>query len=113
MNWFLLLGFFGLGKICIYMLQIFPITFSLSDKLDSLLHHEFFGKLVRCDLCLGVWVYAFWVALLKMYPAEFYFPVVSEFVMGAAASFIMHLISLGWNSKFAVIQIGGDDALQR
>jgi hypothetical protein len=111
MNWFLLVGFFALGKICIYTLQIFPPTFLLADKADSFLSCSFFGKLVRCEFCLGVWVYAFWVACLGMYPPEFYIPVISEFVFGAIASFIMHLISLGWNAKFGVIQLGGDDAV--
>ena len=111
MNWFLLVGFFGLGKICIYFLQIFPPTFGIADWIDKILRHQFLGKLVRCDLCLGVWVYAFWVFALKLYPPDWYIPVVSEFVIGAAASLVVHLTSIGWNDKFGVVQIGGGDAL--
>jgi hypothetical protein len=107
MDWFRLVGFFAIGKICIYILQIFPPTFKIADGLDKIIHQEFFGKLVRCNLCLGVWVYAFWVLVLKMYPADWYVPVISEFTIGASASFAMSLLEVGWYSKFGVIQVGG------
>lgn len=109
MNWFLLVGLFAIGKICIYMLQIFPPTLLVADKLDQLLGHIFFGKLVRCDLCLGVWVYTFWVAALKVYP-DWYVPVATEFALGGACSLVMHLLSIGWSDKFSVIRVGGEDA---
>ena len=107
MDWFRLVGFFAIGKICIYMLQVFPLTFTIADWVDHKTKYVFLGKPTRCNLCLGVWVYAFWVYALKMYPVGWYIPIVSEFVVGAAASLIMQLIELGWQTKFSVIQIGG------
>jgi hypothetical protein len=106
MDWFRLLGFFMIGKVCMYFLQTFPLTYKIADEIDKRIHYEFLGKLVRCNLCLGVWVYSFWVFGLQMYP-NWYIPVVSEFTIGALASFIMFVFELGWQERFTVINIGG------
>lgn len=94
--------FFMVGKLCIYMLQIFPPTKKLSQK------WEFTKKLFECDLCLGVWVFWFLSYLFNMdYLADyFYVPILSELITGAITSFIMHLISVGWDTKFREIRIG-------
>ena len=65
-------------------------------------------RLGECDLCLGVWVcsalaIAFKITILSdVLP---YVPVLSEIVAGCVASFVLHLLSLGWASKFEVIVI--------
>jgi len=104
-DWFRLVGFFALGKTCIYILQVFPLTFTLADWIDKKIHYSFFGKLVRCNLCLGVWVYSFWVASFQMYPVNDYVPIATEFAFGAAASFIMYLLELGWKTQFGIIKV--------
>jgi hypothetical protein len=108
MDWIRLAGFFIFGKVCIYTLQSFPPTFRLADWLDGKIRQEFFGKLARCQFCLGVWVFAFWTLAMQMYPLGIlYVPVVSEFIIGASASLIMFLLSVGWDVQFRTIQVGG------
>lgn len=111
MDWPRLFAFFVLGRICIYFLQIFPPVFGAADWLDWKFDKRFFGKLVRCKICLGVWVYAFWAFVLKMYYPDWYIPVVAEFVIGATASAAAYFCELGWQSHFGVIAVGDSDAI--
>jgi len=96
-----------IGKLTIYLAQKFPfnklpIVASLWDE------NRFLGKLFACDLCLGVWVYTLTAILLKVNLFEDfgYMPVIFEFLTGMTASFIMHLLSAGWSSKFMIYKIG-------
>ena len=108
MDWIRLAGFFAFGKVCIYTMQAFPPTFHIADWIDKKIKQEFVGKLTRCQFCLGVWVYAFWTFVMQMYPEKVvYVPGVSEFIVGAAASLIMYLLSVGWDVQFRTIQVGG------
>lgn len=92
--------YLAVGKVAIYLIQKFPLTQKLSDKWELL------DKLFNCDLCLGTWVYAFLAWMFSLHLQSFiYIPILSEFLFGGCASFIMHLISLGWNSKFQTIVI--------
>ena len=68
----------------------------------------FFTKLFECDFCLGVWVYVALALLFKitiMTDVFPYVPFVSEAIAGVTTSFLMHLLSIGWREKFAVIVI--------
>ena len=91
--------FLGVGKLVIYTLQKF-----LSDNVSN----KFVNNLVSCDLCLGVWIYT---ALATIYRINIltdvfpYIPVLSQLIIGCVASFVMHLLSLGWREKFSVIVI--------
>jgi len=68
---------------------------------------KFLQELFSCDLCLGVWVYTVLAFFFKANIFDmFYFPVVSEALTGMATSFIMHLISAGWQSLYNVTVIG-------
>lgn len=92
--------YFAVGKVSIYLIQKFPLTQKLSEK------SELLEKLFNCQLCLGVWVYTFLALMFGFYWKSFvYIPVVSELLFGACASFVMWLISLGWNSQFQTIVI--------
>jgi len=112
LDWFGLLGFLAVGKICIYTLQVFPPTAYVSKFLDQVVRVEFFQKLTRCDFCLGVWVYAFWSFIFGYHLPVLYVPIISEFTLGSICSFGMHLMSLGWTSKFGIIQLEDDHAIQ-
>lgn len=94
---FLLLG--AIGKIFIYVLQIFP----LSIKIKSI--NKFLFDLFECDFCLGCWVYFILNILFFDVWLEgiVYISVLSPFIMGVFTSFIVHLVSLGWRAKFEVI----------
>jgi len=94
-----LLGFVLVGKLIIYLAQQF--FFANFGEV------KFFSKLFSCDLCLGVWVYSilnffFGINLLEQ---VFYIWIVSEILSGAVISFLMHLISIGWSSKYQEIII--------
>jgi hypothetical protein len=68
---------------------------------------KFLQELFSCDLCLGVWVYTVLAFFFKANLYDmFYFPVVSELLTGMTTSFIMHLITAGWQSLYNVTVIG-------
>lgn len=66
-------------------------------------------ELHGCDLCFGVWVYgilAFFMQMSLTTALEFsYVPILSELVTGGVISLLMHLLTLGWKSKFEVIVV--------
>jgi hypothetical protein len=88
-----------IGKLFIYTLQKFPYIRDIKSL--------FFRELFSCDFCLGVWIFSilsglFQVILFKEY---LYFPIVSQIATGVFTSFMLHLISIGWISKFGVIVV--------
>jgi len=95
------------GRLAIYALQKFPLVRGVKAK--------FFSELVSCDFCLGVWVYSVlsgltrWVLFYDMY----YVPICSEIITGLALSFVLHIFSIGWNSRFSTIIIEENDAVQK
>ena len=96
------LAYILVGKIIIFLGMSFP----LPDFLDK---NKIIHKLHTCDLCLGVYLYwllafIFKVDLLKLFDIQYIF-IISEFITGAVVSFLVHLISLGWKTKFEVIQL--------
>jgi hypothetical protein len=42
---------------------------------------------------------------MNMFGEFFYVPILSEFITGAAMSFVMHLISAGWEARYQNIII--------
>jgi len=91
----------SVGKLIIYIVQTFPLdTVSVRFQEGRLL-----GKLWRCDLCLGVWVYFFLAFVFEANIFPMYFPIIMEMIMGMMTSLLVHLISLGWSAKFKEIII--------
>lgn len=96
----------GVGKLFIYLFQLFPLADWMGKKSPSL------KKLIGCDLCLGVWVF-FGVAIImranmfSIIPNPFgaTWIAIEYFMTGAVTSFLVHLISLGWNSKFQILEV--------
>ena len=91
------------GRVLIFIAQQFP----LPEKIEKI---KFISKLHECDLCLGVWVFTFlaWmmkVDLLSLLGFPKYVPFVSELVTGSVTSFTVHLLRLGWNSRFDIIEL--------
>jgi hypothetical protein len=86
------------GRLIIYIVQKF-----VADATEI----ELLNKWASCDLCSGVWVYSllayfFGFAPLEIFP---YVPIASDLVTGCVTSFIMHLLVLGWKTKFEVVVI--------
>ena len=98
---FRLAAYLLIGKLLIFLLQRFP-----KNKLPiiSPLFRE--GKLLAdlfdCDLCVGFWVYTGLEFLFNVNViAEIgYIPILSELITGAVATFVMHLLSAGWDAKY-------------
>jgi hypothetical protein len=94
----------AIGKLIIYMVQIFPLdTMPLIGR--WFYGGRFVGKLWACDLCLGVWIYFFLALIYEVNILPVYFPIVTEMIMGMMTSLLVHLISLGWSAKFKEIII--------
>lgn len=80
------------GKLLIWTIQQFPYR----PKID------FIEKLVSCDFCLGVWVYTVLNFVFKVNLIYEFFDIIglNEIITGIIVSFVMHLISIGWQMKF-------------
>jgi len=95
-----------IGKLLIFLLQKFP---KHSLPIIGRLFRE--GKLLddlfSCDLCSGFWLYSGLAFIFEINIAGeyFYVPILSEFITGAVVSFVMHLISAGWNAQYQNIII--------
>lgn len=77
-----------LGKLIIFLIQVLTGNIKI--------------KLLRCDLCLGVWVYAGLSGLFQTRLLEdvyWYVPVVSEIITGCVVSYLVHLLSIGFREK--------------
>lgn len=95
----------GLGKLLVFILQKFPFT--KLPLIGKLFEGEFLKNLFSCDLCLGVWVYWILAILLRVNILDTfeYIPVFSEFCTAVFMSFVVWLISEGWNTKFRIVHI--------
>ena len=97
-------AYLALGKLLIFIGQKFPFyKLPIIGRLFD--EGKFLEQLFACDLCLGVWVYFLLALLMKMnivYELTS-IEVLSQFLTGAIASFLVHIFSLGWHTKFSVI----------
>lgn len=93
------LVFAFIGRIIVFLFQKFP-----KDKLPFIgrLFREgrFLEELFACDLCLGFWVYFGLAFVLDVDFIGVDVPVLSEFIIGAVTTFVVHIFSVGWNAKF-------------
>jgi hypothetical protein len=92
--------FLAIGKLLIYLGMKFP---PLAES-----RFEFIRRQWECDLCCGVIVYSALSLIMgeALFGDHFYVPFISEGITGGIASFIVHLISMGYKEKFGVIVIG-------
>ena len=101
-----LVAFALIGKLTIFLLQKFPISrLPLIGRLFE--EGKLLGDLLSCDLCLGFWVYSglAFIIDVNVVGELFYIPILSEFFTGAIVSFLMHLISAGWEARYTNIII--------
>jgi len=88
-----------IGKIIVFLFQKFP-----KDNLPFIgkLFREgrFLDELFACDLCLGFWIYFGLAFILDENLASVDVPVLAEFITGAVTTFVVHIFSVGWNTKF-------------
>jgi len=61
----------------------------------------FLEELGACDFCVGFWVYSLMAWLFAVNILEpIQIPVLSECVTGLAISFVSHLASIGWRTRW-------------
>lgn len=94
--------FLLIGKIVIYIWMQFHLP-KFIKKID------WFVKLHDCDLCSGVWIYSglsFFMGVDLLEVTGFgYIPLVSAIITGIVVSWLVHIFSLGWKSKYEVVVI--------
>jgi hypothetical protein len=91
-----------IGKLTIFLLQKFP-KHSLPIIGELFREGRLLGDLFSCDLCLGFWIYTglAYIINVNLVGELFNVPILSEFITGAIMSFIMHLISAGWEARYS------------
>lgn len=94
------------GKLIIFFVQTFPLS-KLPIFGELFKNGKFLHDLVSCDLCLGFWVYLGLSFMTGTTITESYNypPYVSEVVTAMFASFVMHMVTIGWNEKFGIINV--------
>jgi hypothetical protein len=101
------LAFLLVGRLAVFVLQKFPFRKTFIGK--HFREGKFLEQLFSCDLCLGVWCFAFMGYFLRIdFVSELfgvYVMVFNEIVTGVIASFLMHIFAIGWNTKFGVIEV--------
>ena len=66
---------------------------------------DFLKALLDCELCLGVWVYFLLALVFHLNLFSDYVPLLSESITGSVMSFVMWLLTEGWNAKFRELHI--------
>lgn len=89
----------SIGRLLIWLIQ----TNGLSKPIWGM--HPTLTELGECDLCLGFWGFLA-MAILTGKPMFDLWPKWFDYVVQAAISaFVIHLLRLGWHSKFGVTVI--------
>jgi hypothetical protein len=87
------------GRIIVFLFQKFP-KHSLPFIGGLFREGKFLDELFACDLCLGFWIYFGLSFFADVNIMSIDVPVVSQFITGAVTTFVVHVFSVGWNSKF-------------
>lgn len=77
------------GKILIYLWQIFPLPKSVG----------LLKKLHECDLCSGFWVYS--ILALATRTDLFEMNPITQIATGAVTTFLVHVFSAGWRELYS------------
>ena len=86
-----------LGRVLLYAVQSVAGNVELGG---------FVKKLVSCDFCLGCWLFfgLMWGFDQRIVGIP-HIPILSHFLLGIVVSFVVHLIRIGWTTKFETIVI--------
>ena len=90
------------GKVALYAFQ------SMMSNVE--IKKRFIQTLVRCDFCLGCWLYVglAWAFGWGEINGLSSIPILNAFLVGIGVSFVMHLITLGWKAKYETFIIQND-----
>ncbi len=89
--------YLGAGRLLVWVLQINGLMKPVWAS------HPLLKELSGCDLCLGFWVYL----ILGFFPTlsfgfGWWWPV-DLVILATTASFMAHLLRLGWGTRFGVV----------
>lgn len=84
------------GRLLTWLVQTSGLTRPLFER------HYLLSELRACDLCSGFWVY---LALSPREDLGFRPGILNRVAWAAGASFLAHLLRLGWDSKYKVTVI--------
>ena len=88
------------GKLLLFLSKRFPPVKTILYK------KEFFAELYDCNLCYGFWVYLFLSFFFKNINVEqIKNKYVGQIVVAGFTTFIIHLISIGWDEIFGKVVI--------
>lgn len=92
----------SIGRLIIFLLQRFP--FSKIPPITPLFRDgKFLHDLFDCDLCLGFWVYTILAYIMQIDVLKgwfSYYPIINEIITGAVTTFIVHLVTIGWQTEY-------------
>jgi len=102
------IGFLLVGRLVVFVLQKFP--FIKIPFIGNLFKEgKFLEQLFGCDLCLGVWVYAFLSYLFQVDFVKDIFGkdivVINSLITGMIASFVVYIFAIGWNTRFGILEV--------
>ena len=85
----------------------FLIWFIQSQKIfDYIFRGKFLKEIRDCQVCLGTWVCLVLFPIFHLIIFEnWYQYIVMWIIFAAISSFIIHLIRLGWTSRFGITTI--------
>lgn len=93
----IVLAYMAVGRLLVWIAE----TSGPTKRIWNL--HPFLTELGECDFCLGCWIFPPLAAYFSVnFTAPLYVPVASEIITGIATAFIVHLVRLGWQTKFGV-----------
>ena len=87
------------GRLLTWLLQ----TNGLLEPIRN--SHPIIKELNECDLCLGFWVFLAMSGLVEKKVIDNYPSWFARIIQAAISTFIVHLVRLGWRSKFSVTVI--------
>jgi hypothetical protein len=91
--------FSAVGRLLTWLIQ----TNGLSKPLFDI--HPKLTEMKECDLCLGFWVFLAMALIIRKATFKLWPTWADSIVQAAIATFTVHLIRLGWHSKFGVTVI--------
>lgn len=89
------LFYLAIGRLFIWLLQIT----GLLKPLWAL--HPLLEELRDCDLCLGFWVFLL-LSIGLAPPFGWWHPIIEVILMAGISTMMVHLMKIGWISKFGV-----------
>lgn len=91
--------YLGSGKLLLYLSRKFPPIRRLMTS------RELLRQLYSCDLCYGFWVYLALTPFFDVDAKQIKNKILRWILTSCFATFLAHLVSIGWEQKFGIVVI--------